>query len=57
MSTAGSEGEIQERERKGVETLEVIIFVDHLIQSRVKCTKLMNIMVIQMNGAMRKINY
>ncbi len=29
----------------------------NLIQSRVKCTKFMNIMVIQMNGAMRKINY
>ncbi len=30
---------------------------ENLIQSRVKYTKLMNIMVIQMNGAMRKINY
>ncbi len=30
---------------------------ENLIQSRVKFTKLMNIMVIQMNGAMRKINY
>ncbi len=29
----------------------------NLIQSRVKCTKFMNIMVIQMNGAIRKINY
>ncbi len=27
------------------------------IQSRVKYIKLMNIMIIQMNGAMRKINY
>ncbi len=30
---------------------------EKLIQSRVKYTKFMNIMVIQMNGAMRKINY
>ncbi len=30
---------------------------ENLIQSRVKCTKFMNIMVIQMNGAIRKINY
>ncbi len=30
---------------------------EKLIQSRVKYTKFINIMVIQMNGAMRKINY
>ncbi len=30
---------------------------EKLIQSRVKYTKFINIMVIQMNGAMRKMNY
>ncbi len=47
VNTAGSEVQRGEGEKR----------MKNLIQSRVKYIKLMNIMIIQMNGAMRKINY
>ncbi len=47
VNTAGSEVQMGEGEKR----------MKNLIQSRVKYIKLMNIMIIQMNGAMRKIHY